>query len=62
VNIATLRKSGWIASEYVAGSHAYGTATPASDRDTRGIFVLPLKERTSIRQISSSLTLCSKKL
>ncbi len=27
--------------ETVAGSHAYGTNTPASDRDLRGVFTLP---------------------
>jgi len=28
--------------EVLSGSHAYGTATPTSDKDTRGVFILPL--------------------
>jgi hypothetical protein len=28
--------------EFVAGSHAYGLATPESDKDIRGIFIAPL--------------------
>lgn len=28
----------------VAGSHAYGTSTPESDRDIRGVFVQPLED------------------
>lgn len=28
----------------VSGSHAYGTALPTSDRDTRGVFVLPKEQ------------------
>lgn len=31
----------YILFETVSGSHAYGTATPTSDRDIRGIFILP---------------------
>src|SRR5574337_854806 len=31
----------YILLEAVSGSHAYGTSTPTSDRDTRGIFILP---------------------
>lgn len=34
--------------ECVAGSHAYGLNTPASDKDIRGIFVLPSESYLSI--------------
>ena len=33
---------------YLAGSRAYGTATPESDEDYRGVFVLPMREYLSI--------------
>lgn len=35
------RYSPFILGKYLTGSHAYGLSTPASDRDFRGIFVLP---------------------
>lgn len=41
MNIESLRKSGRIIYEAVSGSFAYGTATPKSDRDTRGFYINP---------------------
>jgi len=42
--------------EVVAGSHAYGTSTPESDRDLRGIFVMPpehfLSLHNPVQQVS----------
>jgi predicted nucleotidyltransferase len=38
----------YIIFEAIAGSQAYGTNTPQSDIDIRGIFVLPLRERLSL--------------
>jgi len=40
-SIADLKKTDWIIYETVVGSHAYGTNTPESDVDTRGVFVYP---------------------
>lgn len=45
VTVNTLRNSQRIILEAVVGSHAYGTATAASDVDICGVFVLPLSER-----------------
>ena len=42
--IKDLRDKNLIIFETVAGSHAYGTATPESDRDIRGVFVQPLED------------------
>jgi len=42
--IKELRDKNLIIFETVAGSHAYGTATPESDRDIRGVFVQPLND------------------
>ena len=39
-----------ILATYLVGSRAYGTATPESDEDYRGIFVLPMREYLSIRE------------
>lgn len=36
-----LREQGLILFETLSGSHAYGTALPTSDRDIRGVFILP---------------------
>lgn len=41
MNLQMLRESGRIVFECVGGSHAYGTALPASDRDVRGVFAHP---------------------
>ena len=42
--IKELRDRNLIIFEAVAGSHSYGTATPESDRDIRGVFVQPLAD------------------
>jgi len=42
--IQELRDKYLIIFETVAGSHAYGTATPESDHDIRGVFVQPLDD------------------
>ena len=42
--IQQLRDKNLIIFETVAGSHAYGTATPESDLDIRGVFVQPLED------------------
>ena len=39
-----------ILATYLVGSRAYGTATPESDEDYRGIFVLPSQAYLSIRE------------
>ena len=44
MNLEELRKSGRIAFDATAGSTAYGTNLPTSDRDTRGIFCLTRDE------------------
>ncbi|MEM7035497.1 MAG: nucleotidyltransferase domain-containing protein [Bacteroidota bacterium] len=41
LTIEQLKSQGLILLESVAGSRAYGTATPQSDTDLRGVFVLP---------------------
>lgn len=42
--IKEIRDKKLIIFETVAGSHAYGTATPESDKDIRGVFVQPLED------------------
>jgi predicted nucleotidyltransferase len=42
--IEDLRSQGLIIMESRMGSHAYGTSTPASDVDLRGVFVQPLDD------------------
>ena len=41
MTIDELRKSGWIAYEYIRGSHAYGLNTETSDEDHGGVFICP---------------------
>ena len=41
MTIEELRKSGWIAFEYIRGSHAYGLNTETSDEDHGGVFICP---------------------
>jgi predicted nucleotidyltransferase len=40
--IDEIRKKDLIIFEAIMGSHAYGTATPESDKDIRGVFIQPL--------------------
>ena len=42
--IQDLRDKNLIIFETIAGSHAYGTSTPESDVDIRGVFVQPLED------------------
>jgi predicted nucleotidyltransferase len=37
---------------FVSGSHAYGTSTPESDEDVRGVFIAPLESAFSLFQTS----------
>ena len=41
LSISELKKTDWVIYETVVGSHAYGTNTPESDVDVRGVFVYP---------------------
>lgn len=41
ITIQDLRDKGWIAYEYVRGSHAYGLNIETSDKDIGGVFILP---------------------
>lgn len=41
LTIQDLRDKGWIAYEYVRGSHAYGLNTETSDKDVGGVFICP---------------------
>ena len=36
-------KEDWVIYEYLAGSHSYGTNTPESDEDFRGILIPPIE-------------------
>ena len=44
MTIQDLRDRGLIIFEAIVGSQAYGTATPTSDVDKKGVFLLPLEE------------------
>lgn len=44
MTVQELRERGWIILECVSGSHMYGLATETSDKDIRGVFVLPTEE------------------
>ena len=48
MTLKELRESGQIILEVVSGSHAYGTSTPASDLDIRGIFRPARAEHVSL--------------
>jgi len=50
MNLEMLEKSNWIIYKWLTGSYAYGTAIEGkSDKDYRGIFVLPLSERVTLK-------------
>lgn len=51
MNVAELKASGQVMFETVVGSHAYGTSTPKSDMDIRGVFLRPLAERVTLFQL-----------
>jgi hypothetical protein len=44
LDIAALKERGLIVLECISGSRAYGLATPASDTDIKGVFILPKEE------------------
>ena len=47
MTVDELRQTDWIIMEAVVGSHSFGLATEKSDRDVRGVFVLPMEDRIS---------------
>lgn len=47
MTVDELRQTDWIIMEAVVGSHSFGLATEKSDRDIRGVFVLPMEDRIS---------------
>jgi uncharacterized protein len=56
MDLDQLRSSDQIIFECVAGSHAYGTNTETSDRDYRGIFVLPNEEYLKLASPPEQIT------
>lgn len=55
MNIQEVRDNGWLIFEGLVGSHAYGTNVEGSDKDYKGIFVLPTNKILSgnvIEQVS----------
>ncbi len=42
--VASLEATGWIIFKCIAGSKAYGTSTPDSDTDIRGVYIQPLED------------------
>jgi len=50
MNLELLEKTNWIIYKTITGSNAYGTNTPLSDLDYRGIFIVPAKERITLKQ------------
>lgn len=49
MTIEELKKTGWIAYEYIRGSHAYGLNTPDSDVDMGGVFICPMEMLLGLR-------------
>ncbi len=49
MNLEMLKKSNRIIYDAVAGSHAYGTNIPTSDKDIRGVFMLPKEEYLGLK-------------
>lgn len=57
LTIEDLRENGMIIFEGIVGSQAYGIATPTSDVDTKGVFILPLDDVLSfdyVEQVSDT--------
>lgn len=52
-----LRASGAIIFETVTGSHAYGTNTPKSDVDLRGLFILPQSWHLGIKPVPEEVAI-----
>ena len=50
--IEELKKSGSIIFECISGSKAYGLATPISDTDIRGVFILPKEQFYAFKILS----------
>ncbi len=51
MDIEALKKSGSIIFECISGSRAYGLATPTSDTDIRGVFILPKNQFYSLQYV-----------
>lgn len=51
MTLEELKKSGSIIFECISGSRAYGLATPNSDTDIRGVFILPKEQFYSLNYI-----------
>lgn len=49
LTIEELREKGWIAYEYIRGSHAYGTAIETSDKDIGGVYICPKEMLEGLR-------------
>ena len=49
LTIQDLRDNGWIAYEYVRGSHLYGLNTETSDKDIGGVFIIPQEYLMGLR-------------
>lgn len=49
MTIEELKKTGWIAYEYIRGSHAYGLNTETSDVDMGGVFICPVENLLGLR-------------
>ena len=56
MNIADLKSSGRIILDAVGGSIAYGTSTPNSDRDIRGIYINPAREYMGLIEPSGQIS------
>lgn len=49
MTIDELKNTGWIAYEYIRGSHAYGLNTETSDIDMGGVFICPVEKLLGLR-------------
>ena len=55
VPVDSMRYSGRLLYEVIAGSHLYGTNTPSSDVDTRGYYFIKPEEYLSLREVEPQL-------